>query len=506
MADIFGWVIQKKADYQREVAQTVDALIKKARPVRGWGNSSVKTSEVLFPTAMLGELYDWSDYNDTYRTIKYAIQRELFRNGAEWKPNFVSKCSSCSKEYKSKIGECSCGGKTFEPDEKQRERFEKFIKKANGNGHSLLEVYEQCEPDLEVLDNAYILAIKKYSFNDRGEIVGGEVIEIIRADPLYMRKIIDRQGRMGYDFNTSNLVLVCPVHRSYPQSSEICSECGKKTYPAHFRTWNVDSQAYYVAGECIHLTKYTKTLFYGFPPAITILPKVQTLMAMDELMKRYYYGQKMPKGLAAVSTNNVASMEKEWEVFLDRAKKDPYGIYPMFIPNDGKGSSELVKYIDFARSCEEMQYIETRTELKQTIGAFFGVMPIFQGDLSTSAGLNNEGLTITVTTRAIESGQKVFNEVATPFLLRQFGVEDWNYVIKPPEERDQIAELQREAQEIANAQAMQSLGFNIERTPDGKFKYSDKPLKQEVQSQTPPSAAHGLPASRLDGTPDAPTS
>ena len=504
--DFWNWTIARKD----EIARAVDAQVKNAmRPIRGWGNSTTKTQEILFQTALLGELYDYAAYSDTYRTITNTLQRELFRNGAEWKSRFAAKCTACDREYKTKPDACECGGMLREPDQMQKATFDEFIKKANDNGHSLLEVFEHIEPDLEVMDNAFLLILKKYSFSASGEIVGGTVLEILRADPLYMRKIIDRQGRMGYDFDTSLPTLVCPEHRTFVQiNTQNCKTCGKRLYPAHFQTWNTDKVVYYFAGECVHLTKYTKTLFYGFPPALTVLTKVKTLMAMDNMMNRAYFGQKTPKGLALVRTNNPESMEKEWEAFLDRAQKDPYGIYPLFVPSKGDDSGKLVEYIEFMRSPEEMQFIETRTELKQTVGAFFGVMPIFQADLSTSAGLNNEGLTITVTTRAIESGQGMFNNKVLPFLLSQFGISDWEYVLKPPEEKDEMAEKQREAQEIANAQAMQQLGFKVERTADGKFKYSAKPEPQEQAAPEPsqkPAELPALNAARLDGQPQKPT-
>ena len=505
--EIFNWLVTTKDEATRTIESKVTQAL---RPFRGWGNSGVKTQEVLFESALLGELYDYASYSDTYRTINYAIQRELFRNGGEWTPKFGAKCASCQKEYESKPDACSCGSTDLrEPDASQKTTFDEFIKKANLNDHSLIELCEHMEPDLEVLDNAFIIAIKQYFYGKEGEITSGHIHEIIRGDPLYMRKIIDRQGRMGYDFDSGEQVLVCPEHRTFSHKGEKCQQCGKRLYPAHFKTWNTDRQIHYFAGECIHLTKYTKTLYYGFPPALTILKKIKTLLAMDNMMNRAYYGQKTPKGLFLLKTSNVPSAEKEWDAFLDRSQKDPFGIYPMFIPQGANDSGEAAKFIEFMRSPEEMQYIETRTELKQTAGAYFGVMPIFQADLSTSSGLNNEGLTITVTTRAIESGQGVYNNKLFPFLLTQFGITDWEYKLKPPEEKDEMAELQREAQEISNAQAMQSLGFEVKMTPDGEFTYSDKPEAAQITPPTPgfsqaqASATPPNSASRLDGQPEA---
>lgn len=504
--NLFNYVIQTKNESAKALDEKFKAL---TRPIRGWGSSAVKTQEVLFQTATLGQLYDFAELSDTYRTIKFAIQRELFRNGGEWKAKFGGKCSQCEKEFETKPEQCTCGCTLImEPDMSQRTTFDEFIQKANDNGHTLIEVCEHAEPDLEVLDNAYILVLKQYVYDENGEILSGTIKEILRADPLYMRKIIDRQGRPGHIFESGLPCMVCPEHRDFPQLGVLrCQKCDRVLYPAHFMTWNTDKTVYYFAGECIHLTKYTRTLYYGFPPALTVMTKIRTLLAMDNMMNRAYYGQKTPKGMLLIKTSNVESMTKEWDAYLDRVQKDPFAIFPMFIPSTNQDASgKLADYLEFMRSPEEMQFIETRTELKQTVGALFGVMPIFQADLSTSAGLNNEGLTITVTTRAIESGQRVFNEKFFPFLLKQFGITDWEYVLKPPEEKDEMAEQQLEAQKISNAQAMQSLGFEVKRTPDGKFTYSDKP-EQEAPSTppTPSSQVAQIPA-RLDGAPEAPVS
>ena len=499
---IFNWMVQTKEESAKAIDERFKALM---RPFRGWGSSAVKTQEVLFQTASLGQLYDFAEMSDTYRTIKFAIQRELFRNGAEWTPKFGAKCSVCEKEFDSKPEQCTCGCRTLmEPDMSQRTTFDEFIEKANDNGHSLLEVMEHAEPDLEVLDNAYILILKQYVFDDNGEILSGTIKEIMRGDPLYMRKIIDRQGRPGYIFESGLPCMVCPEHRDVEQIGRTrCGTCNKMLYPAYFKTWNTDKTVHYFAGECIHLTKYTRTLFYGFPPALTVMTKIRTLLAMDNMMNRAYFGQKTPKAMFMIKTSNVESMTKEWEAFLDRAQKDPFGIYPMFVPSTQQDQGKLAEYFEFMRSPEEMQFIETRTELKQTVGALFGVMPIFQADLSTSSGLNNEGLTITVTTRAIESGQKVYNDKVFPFLLKQFGVTDWEYKLKSPEEKDQMAEEQLRAQRISNAQAMQALGFEVMRIEDEKFIYSDKPEQEEAPIPPPtPTSTEPQPPARLDGAPE----
>ena len=53
---------------------------------------------------------------------------------------------------------------------------------------------------------------------------------------------------------------------------------------------------------------------------------------------------------------------------------------------------------------EEMQYITVRDEMRQRIASFYGVSNVFMMDTGKSGGLNNEGLQVLVTNRAVEFG------------------------------------------------------------------------------------------------------
>ena len=46
-------------------------------------------------------------------------------------------------------------------------------------------------------------------------------------------------------------------------------------------------------------------------------------------------------------------------------------------------------------------------------------------DSGKSGGLNNEGMQILVTNRAVEFGQKVYTDVLFPRMLKEMGVDDW---------------------------------------------------------------------------------
>ena len=106
-----------------------------------------------------------------------------------------------------------------------------------------------------------------------------------------------------------------------------------------------------------------------------------------------------------------------------------------------------------------MQYIAVRDEIRNRIAAYFGVSSIFMVDNGKSGGLNNEGLQILVTNRAVEFGQKIYTDVLFPKILKQMGVFDWKLTLYPNEEEDEITRLRRDEQELNVAQRMAQLGF-----------------------------------------------
>ena len=128
--------------------------------------------------------------------------------------------------------------------------------------------------------------------------------------------------------------------------------------------------------------------------------------------------------------------------------------------------------------------------------AFYGVSNGFMMDAGKAGGLNNEGMQILVTNRAVESGQKLYSRELFPRLLEQMGVHDWSLTLYPNEEEDEITRLRRDEQEVNIAQRMQALGFQPELTEDAgrdiRFVYK-KPDPQEAAMQQQAGAMGGMP-------------
>ena len=113
-------------------------------------------------------------------------------------------------------------------------------------------------------------------------------------------------------------------------------------------------------------------------------------------------------------------------------------------------------------SLKEMDYISVKDDLRDRISAFYGVSKVFMADSTASGGLNNEGMQILVTNRAVQMAQTVYNNYVFPYLTKQFGITDWDLKLPPSEEEDEIASLRKREIEVNIAASIKNLGFEVE--------------------------------------------
>jgi len=138
----------------------------------------------------------------------------------------------------------------------------------------------------------------------------------------------------------------------------------------------------------------------------------------------------------------------------------------------------LIKFMD---SLKEMDYVAVKEDLRDRIAAFYGVSKIFMADNSTSGGLNNEGMQILVTNRAVEMGQNVYNYYVFPWIMKEFGITDWKLVLPPSEEEDEIAVMRQREIEVNIAASIKNLGFDVDMNDEGEFTFKkviEQPLEQ----------------------------
>ena len=489
----------------------------------------------IFPFPLI-MIYELADNVDSLRIPIETVNREMFKNGFEIVEKFKYKCNNCAKEFQYKplkdaikdeqpsstnednesiIGSSAVVGKAKKPDKKDinnesdknealqcdtcmstdlsrpeptnRKKLEDVLyNPINANMQTLEDIMRMLERDLEIADNAYMLLLKSYSINDStGEIEEDktEIKEILRIDPPQVAMIADSDGRVGYD-DKHNAVYVCPrfEHRAKRLVSDRCDMCGAKALKAVVEVNSVYSigipqpkRVIYGEGEIIWKAgKYRPGLIYGYSPIYAIWSKVMSLSHMDEYIRKYFDKMRPPRGMLVIASRNYETFRKSWDALEQKAQEDPYMIHPLLVESDKPGGKNMAQWLDFTGSLKELEFVEIRKELRMIIGAIYGVLPLYFGELPT--GWSQEGLQVTITNRAIKWGQDILKNSFLTKLAKINGVEDWELRLKTGEETDRLRDLQIQGVEIENMLALQQLGFAITRTHTGEFKVSKDPM------------------------------
>jgi hypothetical protein len=402
------------------------------------------------------DIYNMAMYSDILRNVIPTIRFELFRNGY-----VIETEDDLSLDA-------------------QSNKIEELFLECNEHQQGLFDVLEEFEDNLQIFDNGYLLAVKDYYVTEQG-IVGGCVEQVVSLNPLQVRKLMDRKSRLGYDKDGNRIYFSLRDRTTY--TTEQYNEFGEKNLIAGFEvTSNAGGSMYYDPNEILHVMKYRKSKRYGFSQIYSLYNKSMTLIQQDYYMKQYYSGSKVPKGILMANTSNVDSFKTAWKNFLNRSRKDPSKLQPFIHQSDG--SQEVLKFISFMNNLDEMQFTQTRNEIRNNIGSLFYVSPVFNNDASAGGGLNNEGLQITVTDRGVEIGQKIYNEKVFPWLFKQqMGITTCSVKLKPSKEIDEIAEKEVRLKELSIARESALLGLEVEMEKDGSFKVREG--KVEVQQQGP---------------------
>ena len=490
----------------------------------------------IFPFPLI-MIYELADNVDALRIPIETINREMFKNGFEIVEKWKFKCSNCSKEFQyaplagdirdeqpnstnedneSTVGsttsskavkkpqfpvrqpkgvglegplQCdTCGSHDLlRPTPENRQVLEDMLHQpVNANEQSLEDIVRMLERDLEIADNAYLLVLKNYWIDDKtGEIdpEKSEIKELLRVDPPQVAMIADSDGRVGYD-DKHNPVWVCPKfeHRAKRLTGERCDVCGTKALKAVVEVNSVYSigipqpkRVIYGEGEVIwRAGKYRPGLLYGYSPIYAVWSKVMALSHMDEYIRKYFDKMRPPRGMLIIASRNYETFRKSWDALEQKATEDPYMIHPLLVESDKPGGKNMAQWLDFTGSLKELEFIAIRKELRMIIGAIYGVLPLYFGELPT--GWSQEGLQVTITNRAIKWGQDILLKSFLEKLALLRGVNDWELRLKSGEETDRLRDLQIQGVEIENMKSLQGLGFEISRTHTGEFKVSKDPV------------------------------
>ena len=404
------------------------------------------------------DLWALAQYADILQIIFNARGREAFRNGYKISP------------------------KSPEASKGQRAKIDALFRRANNNNQSLTEVFKELLKDADWADDLFLLVSKDYTINDRGEVTGGKIDEVLRLNPLSVELVVDRANRLGYyetsDGQSETQRAYFDLRTRSLTPDPIDKDTGVQNLRAHYRVRTEDGFKYYNDTEILHKSLHNPSLTYGFSPLYSLYPKVLILITQDDFIRKYYGENKPPKGMIVFNTDNTHGLSKVFDEVRQKSKQNPHEIYP--IPFNNKTGGKAVEYVDMSRSLDEMQYTESRNENRNQVGAAYGVSPIFQNDMSTSGGLNNEGLQITVTNRAIEDVQFLFNDSIIPFIFQlNMNITDWTIALNPSEEEDQAFKLELEEKELANIKTRLEMGQEIEQDKNGKFIIQEGKLKLE---------------------------
>ena len=422
-------------------------------------------------------IYSMVQQSVIVRTCTTQLKQEIFRRGYVWEKSYEGLCQDCGKKHQKPVTECTrCGSENLRvPDPKQLEYIEKFLEQnVNKSEQLFIDVLKELEEDLNTMDDAYIIMVKEYFIDGNGKIRMHRVKELYRGDPVTMYIYADENGVRGTKGFT------CVNHRDIiaTEPHETCETCGSNLFPIHYVNRVGGADQYFLEGEVLHFSKYSPSRLYGLSPILTLYNHIMTLIAMENYVNSSYTKSRMPRGLLAVQTRNMESMRSFWRSVKEKMEQDPHFIPVMGIEaENGKGAVEWIKFMD---SLKEMDYVSVKEDLRDRIAAFYGVSKIFMADNTTSGGLNNEGMQILVTNRAVQMAQNVYNNYVFPFLVKQFGITDWNLKLPPSEEEDEIAVLRKREIEVNIAASIKNLGFEIEMDEDGQFTYT-KPEPEEPE-------------------------
>ena len=429
-------------------------------------------------------LYSVASENLILRTVLSTLQQEIFRRGYYWDKKFHKKCIECDKEYQHDVDTCvECGGDVRDPDPNETVYGRWLVNQRNSMEQNFMDVLREIEYDLNIMDDAFLILVKEYYVDpETNEVAFYRVKEILRGDPIFMRIVADKRGVRGGRYK------VCPLHRNqvrgYSETDNNCEICNHELEDVHHvNTGGAGKTQYYLKGEVIHVSKYNPSKLYGKSPVSTLWRQAMTLTAMDNYMYTAYSKRRVPRGLISITTDNLESMKSFWKGVDEKLERDPHYIPKVGIESQsGRGGVNWVKFMD---TLEEMQYIAVRDEMRTRIAAFYGVSNVFMMDTGKSGGLNNEGLQILVTNRAVEFGHKVYTDHLFPRLMEEMDISDWKLTLYPNEEEDEVTRLRRDEMEVNIAQRMAQLGFKPELIEEGgrDIRFIYKPTEQGMGGQ-----------------------
>ena len=393
-------------------------------------------------------------YSDTMITIFDALNRKIFKGGFQKVPLNDS------------------------PMKAEEQMIDQLLFDANENGETLKEVFKQVEIAGNWSNLRTFLILKEYQRKGT-ELITIAVKQIIAIDPLTVEPLKDGRGRLGYEKSTGKklyFTLEKRNHWTYEEKTK-----GNINLQADYRVITDDGYMYYNRTELIMKKKFPAN------PMFALKNKILSMIAQDKHIMNEYSEGKPTKKLLLFKGRNLDEVKESVKEFSNANRERPNKQHIMMIGGVENGQS-MTEVVDLVRSLEEMQATDMRNEFRNAMGAPYGVSPVYQNDVSTGGGLNNEGLQITVTNEAIESNKDDYNEFLKFIFNDCLGITSYEVKLFPNEEEDEsfIEDLLKK--KLENAQLLLDMGADVKFMPDNKdktynFNYKESNLEKAEQEQ-----------------------
>lgn len=470
-------------------------------------------------------LYEMAENVAELRMMHEAIQREMFRNGLKVMPRYKYRCDVCLKHFKNKptikYVPLDQQGKTkdrisdegLKCDECENDDPKKFSKpkpegrvvlqtlldkSVNNNEQNLKTLGRQYERHLDIIDQGYSLFLKDYKIGElespdpetgaTKEVKEWKLAEIIVLHPIQCALIANNDGRLGYD-SQNNPKWICPnyLHRDKILSEPVCDKCGCKAITAALEINSVpygypvtDAKLmWYAKDELIWTSgKYYPDLLYGNSPINAIWKKVMSLFHQDEYIWKYFDKERPPKSLLGIASRNYETAQSFMDKQKQGARTDPFMPRPILVNTDNIHNS--MEIFDLTPNFKELELVELRKELRQIIGAMYGLQPVGSGEQG-GGGLGDGSLQLTLQNRTIKTYQRFLNEGFYDKVAQMMGIDDWVIALVDSEEIDKLRDEQIKGAQITNASMMFAMGFDVYTDGDNNLVYSQYPNPERQQ-------------------------
>jgi hypothetical protein len=406
------------------------------------------------------------------------------------------------------------------PNPKEYEKVDDFFKCCNNAGQSLENVMRSITIDWNTCDDAYVVMRKKYIIAPykklpatkkypRGEIVSSRIIEILRGAPYLIRKVIDQNNRVGgrwykcllceqlrgvstiienenwgadrFSVEGSTMVKVERKTNGPGWKPPKCPKCGAKTHDIIYFEMLTEAgniQKYFIEGEILHRQKWSPSTAYGQPPVLTLLIIQEGLVYQNLYIRDWFGERKVPTGVLSVVTANLRSFMDFWKSELIKRKEDKQHIpiIPTEPEGTGFGGVGGVKWVPLFQTLAEMQYTDSRNEMRQRVEAMYGI----SADIKTGAGEKRE---LSEKERKVITNEQRLINLTLKEITKQFNIKDWCHEAVPSEEVGLLRKLMRDKEEIQNMQMVKNMGFEVDRDANDKWRFWKPVIDKEQEAQ-----------------------